>query len=580
MKLSAPNRRTIYLAIAAVVLVLLLISSSGIYWLLNRSPLALRTGVKTAPLAASLVSRQAPAVVSLLVNPDRLQQLRQFSIKPSERSRSQREWQRLRAQLIGPKLNYDRDVRPWLGDELTVAVTTPDIDRDTNNGKQPGYLLALTTQAADRSREFLQLFWQQRAVGGSELVFEQYQGVPVIYEQTGTELEPGLTTAVVGERFVLFANHPKVLRAAINNLQVPELALTGLESYQQAVNNLERGRVALAFLNLPELAGWASNNGILPSLEEASLKDWAGGIGVGLGIEAPGLLAESVLVAPGLKDTLVSATPKLSEPPPVLNYLPSNSLLALAGSDLNQLWQSVSTELAPVQGDDVLNRWVTNLEERTGLDLPQDIFAWVTSDYALGLLPSRADNQPDFVFAARRTDPVAVQEALTRLDGLALNRAKLTVGQLELGDQNVTVWTRLVSVPVPQKNSKRKDNSEPLSDPVVLQAPVVGVHAELGDYVLFSSSVEAMDLALRASQFALVSTPAFREAVAALPQPNDGYLYVNWQADLPLLESRFPVVAALHKVVAPLLDPLQTLALSSYGGPAGVRRAQTFIALD
>jgi len=51
--------------------------------------------------------------------------------------------------LANTGLDYRRDIQPWLG-EITLAVTTIDIDRDAQNG-QPGYLMALATNAA-RSR--------------------------------------------------------------------------------------------------------------------------------------------------------------------------------------------------------------------------------------------------------------------------------------------------------------------------------------------------------------------------------------------------------------------------------------------
>ncbi len=588
MKLSSLDRRTVYAAIAAVALVLLLVSVSGLFWILNRSPLALRAGGRDLPAAVALVSRQSPLMLSLLVNPDRLQQLRQFATPPAERGRSSREWQALRRRLLGPKLNYDRDVRPWLGDEISLAVTSLDIDREPGNGNQLGYLLALTTRSASRSREFLQLYWQQRAVQGSELVFEQYQGVPVIYERLGqpepssgspvpTLPQPGLATAVVADQFVLFANHPKVLRSALNNLQVPSLSLASLESYQQTMSRLERRRVAAGFVNLPELVAWGGKIGILPGLTDQPLPDFTGGLGLGLGLERPGLLAESVLVLPTFEAALAAATPSLSQPPPGLNYLPANSLLAIAGLDLNQLWQSLST--TPVISGP-LTASLARLSERTGVDLPHDLFGWVTGDYALGLLPSRADSQPDLLFAARKSDPAAVAQSLSRLDDLALNRAKLTVGQLALGDQTVTVWTRLVSQTVPQKPTKRRAKQPTLPEPVVLTAPVVGVHAEVGDYVLFTTSLEAMDLALHSAAFALSSAPEFNALTAALPQPNDGYVYLNWPSSLPLLEARFPAVAALHQVATPLFDHIRSLANASYGGPAGVRRVQTAIALE
>jgi hypothetical protein len=54
------------------------------------------------------------------------------------------------------------EAKRWLeemGDEITLAATTIDIDRDPDNGLQTGYLMALATTKPEKSREFLELLF-------------------------------------------------------------------------------------------------------------------------------------------------------------------------------------------------------------------------------------------------------------------------------------------------------------------------------------------------------------------------------------------------------------------------------------
>src|SRR4028118_1063992 len=209
--------RSFFYALAAGATVLLLIAAGGFFWLTSQSPLnLLKGGAVTNPTATIFVPKQAPIVASLLVSPDRLEAFRQLVARPANRRRSRAELKQLEDSLLANQgIDYRRDIQPWLGDEITVAVTSLDFDRNRQNAVQPGYLLATTTKNAQKAREFLQLFYSKQAIAGTEeLVFEQYKGVSLTYERpiapivgsNQTPTPPVWTSAVVGDRFVLFAN--------------------------------------------------------------------------------------------------------------------------------------------------------------------------------------------------------------------------------------------------------------------------------------------------------------------------------------------------------------------------------------
>ncbi|MCZ0903185.1 DUF3352 domain-containing protein, partial [Microcoleus sp. HI-ES] len=133
---------------------LLGLSAGGFYWLTTHTPLNLLAGgPTTTPAAAVFVSKQAPLLASMLVNPDRLEALRQVFATPEERSRSHAEFEQIKKSFLASTgLDYSRDIQPWIGDEITLAVTTPDFDGDSNNGQQAGFLLAVSSQKVDRSQ--------------------------------------------------------------------------------------------------------------------------------------------------------------------------------------------------------------------------------------------------------------------------------------------------------------------------------------------------------------------------------------------------------------------------------------------
>jgi len=568
--------RSFFYALAAGVSVLLLTSVAGFFWLTAQSPVKLlRDGAITNPSAAIFVPKQAPIVASLLVNPERLETFRQVVARPVNRRRSRTELKQLENSLLAKQgIDFRRDIRPWLGDEITVAVTSLDFDRNSQNSAQPGYLLAATTKNPQRAKEFLQLFYSKQATAGTpDLVFEQYKGVNLIYkrpeakvEKSSTGLPETLTGAVVGDRFVLFANHPKVLREAINNVQVANLSLNDDPVYQQKLETLTEPRIGLSFVNLPALAAWVSKQ---PEPRTDALKG-SETLAIALSLNRLGLLAQTALVS--TQPSSETLEPTLSKPVAALQYIPSQSLLALAGTDLSQFWNRLSTGQ---EGNDTLKplieRAIASLQSRWDLDLPQEIFSWVKGEYAISALLRPAQTNPDWIFVAQKTPESNFQEAIEHLDTLAKQRG-LSVGTLPLADKTITAWTKLVTsaTTVPGKNDKI----------MRLEAQVEGVHATVGDYEIFTNSIEAMSEALQGSENSLIKNDNFKEAIAALPEQNDGYLYLDWLNGEQLVNSQLPIVQVAELVAKPLFDHLRSLSISSYGINQGVQRSKLFFRLD
>lgn len=546
--------------LAAIAGGLLVLGTVGFIWVLAQSPLGLLKGSAQAePTAAAFVSKQAPVMASLLVNPDRLQTLWQMVAKPGDRAAVRREFEQFKQGILGSsELSYPRDVQPWLGDEITAAITSLDFDRDPTNGKQPGYLLALKTKDTERSREFLQLFWQKRAIAGSELEFDAYQGSKIIYGKvTNQENSAPLTiaSAVVGKRYVLFANSPKVLRDAINNVQTEESSLVSSPDYQQAIAALDRGRIGVAFVNVPELAAL---NGQEFTGEKTQ-------VAIALGLDRKGAIAETAILGNAAETQIVKQTTLVE----ALNYLPAASPIVASGQDLNQLWTGVSQSTAQYgRIASVLTQPIETLQQRWQIDLPKDVFQWVKGEYALGLLPretskdSTKESTSDWVFIAdKSTDPDA-EAAIAHLDDLAKSQG-ISTGTLQIGDHSVSVWTRLATA-----NSAKID------------AEVVGAHTTIGKYEIFTTSIPAMNAVLNAKKDSLANSKTLAQAIAPLQKPNTGYLYIDWDKAHPILENRLPLLRVLELGGQPFFEHLRSLTISNYGSQSGVQRGGVFIQLS
>lgn len=550
--------RLFFLALALTVILSFAVAGVGFYWVLAQSPLALLSGgVQRSPLATVFIPKQAPVMVSLLVNPDRLEAFGELIAQPQNRRRSQRELQELEQSLLAKTgLNYQQAVQPWLGEEVTLAVTSLDYDRDGANGNQAGYLLIVETKDPQLSKEFLQLSYAESAIAGNvDLVFDTYQGVNLTYKRPLTPIANNqlLANAVVGN-YVLFANHPKVLREALNTVQAPDLSLNRDTDYQASLKTINDPRIGIFYANFPSLSA------LLSQLSKPVLTNLTQTLTVGLSLKSQGLLAEAALIG-----VTGDQPPQLGQPINLLSQVPANSLLTAASRDLNQFWQQVETGLvtnSPLQG--LVQGFVHNLQQPLGLDLAEDIFQWVQGEYSFAFLPNRNHPQPDWIFLAQRLPNVEVDAAIAHLDELAQNQG-YTVQTLPVLGQNVTAWTKL-------KTAAKNQISR-------LETQVSGVHTTVNDTEIIASSLEAMSQVLLAHQQPLVENDKFQQAISALPLANNGYFYLDWNQSETVLQQQFPFLPVLELSVKPLFKNLRSLTLTSEGSVNGIRRATAYLNL-
>ncbi|MDJ0598524.1 MAG: DUF3352 domain-containing protein [Crocosphaera sp.] len=542
------------------VILLLSLAATSLYWILKPSPLPLLAGgVMKEPTTAIFLPKQAPVMVSLLTNPDRLDALGRFIASPEKRRRSHQEIQTIEKTLLAKTgLDYQTEIQPWLGEEITLAVTSLDYDHNPNNGIKPGYLLAVSTKDQQLANEFLQASYSTEAIAGtSDLVFESYKGVNLIAQQNPDlkKNTPLSATAVVGN-MVLFANDIQVLKESINNVQVPDLNLKNAPGYQKALNTIVEPRIGIVYTNFPALSAWLANLPI-PELPEITQT-----LTVAFSIKEEGLVAQTALIGVSGEE---QRSPILSEPVDAFAYLPTNTILTATGTNLYQLWQQIETGLdqdSPLQ--QLLNRAISYLEEPLGVNLSKDVFPWVKGEFSLGLVPKEEGGEPDWIFVAQKSPDVAIDQVLERFDQQAEN-AGYTVGNLPLLDTNVTVWTKLKATVNP--------NQKKLAS---LQTEVTGVHGNIDDYVIFSTSVEGISKAISTEFPKLIETEEFQHVIEGLSPENDGYFYINWEKSEPILTQKLPITRVVEFGIKPLLRNLRSFTLSSQGSQDNIRRATIF----
>lgn len=549
--------RSFFVYLALLVVLLLSVGFGGWFTIFKQSPLPwLEGGVTRNPAAALFVPRQAPLMLSLVVNPEKLAALGLVQTPWGKRRATLTELQQVKTSLLSATgLDYGRQIEPWLGNEISLAVTTLDVDRDPSNGVQPGYLLVVEARDEALAKEFLQLSYTDQAIAPeSGLSFEQYKGVNLVIPQAESHR---FASAIVGN-YVLFANEAKVLRNAINTVQVPDLNLSHDPQYIAALETIDRKHIGVMVANLPALSAWIAND---PAPEEPTLEQR---LAIAIGLHPEGLIAETALIG-DTKPALVEGT--TPAPTHVLNYIPPEAILAVAGQDLKHLWQSATTGLNPSSPlSQVLQQAVIAIQEPLGIDLPEDIFAWISGEYALALVPDGDQAHLEWLFVAERNPEVDLEPVIEHFDSLAQEKG-LSVGRLPLGDRRVTAWTAI--------DTRDRD------DLVQLNADVRGAHLSVEDYELFATSVKTLSRAVKANEGrSLLSNKDFQTSVAQLPGENSGYLFADWSQGAQLFKTQVPILRVVDYVAKPFFNHLRSFTLTSTGSTEDIRRSTLFFNLS
>lgn len=476
------------------------------------------------------------------------------------------------ALLASGGIDYQKDIRPWVSDEITFALTN--LDKE-----QPGYLLAVKTRNNRDADAFLERIWQQQATDGQTINFERYAGVDLISADVSPNLAtsaslPGLlkpvrylTTAKLDDHFVLIANQRQVLEQAVDTSKKQGTQLAKRAEYKTAIANLtQKQQSGIAYLDLEKLIPAISG-------QAATTPPTYRSLGIAFGESRQGLLAETALIANGDRDLpAIKTTPQ--EPMAALSYFPGNSPFVVSGSNLGTLWSQINQDL---QGYPNLKSWVNQSlgtwGKTRGLNLTSKIFPWVDGDYAWALLPdslspvlsAQANTEADWLFAYEQTNSDKSTQLSNHLNELATEQ-DLGTSPFELAGRKVYAWTRLVSQEI---DSTRGSN-------LTFKTEVTGAYANIDNQKILASSPEALGLALDAGSDALINQRSFQDAIAPFDQPNQGFLYLDWPVMKPILKKNLPVISKLESNAQTLLSKLRSVSVSSYGETPEVQHSQWY----
>ncbi|MDX2231851.1 MAG: DUF3352 domain-containing protein [Leptolyngbyaceae cyanobacterium bins.349] len=464
-------------------------------------------------LGADVIPQSALMAVSVTTDPGQWQQLRQFGTPQSQQAFDQNLAQLRDRLLTANGFDYQRDIQPWVGEEVTFAFlgASAPFTAPPGTTQQP-VVVVLPIRDALKAKQVL----ETPRPGAAKLSDRTYKGFQ-IKESQGTNNQSFSATVIDG-KFVVVTTDPKATDQTIDSF-TGKTTLASTPGYTQALGQIKaEQRFGKMYVNLPAAAALSAMNAGKPQTPEQQQAQQNQGLAAIATLQPNGIQFKSVswLKPESQRTYEVQNNAKLMP-----GRLPADTIMMVSGGNLQKFWQDYSQGASsnPITPIDP-KMLQEGIKTTIGMDWEQDFLSWMNGEFAIALTGAPEGSAPSLpfsiLFLTKAGDRRAAEASLKKLDDAMVNRYKFQVQETQVNGQPVIAWT------IPQSgaviNRGWLDNDVAF---LALGAPIANA------------------IVPRPTQ-TLQDSDAFKEAVVSDLNNNNGHFFVN--VDQAINSKRFPIL--------------------------------------
>lgn len=440
-----PEKRKSSLLLTLGAAGLLTVGGASAYWLM----LQRQAGLEAMPVGANIIPQDALVALSVSTDTKQWQQIRQFGTQQTQAFLDQNLAQLRDRFLSANGYNYQQDIQPWVGKEVTIALLPPQVTPATNSSPNSSatavgqqslvIVLPIENQAAAQ-----QLLAQPKPLKQGKWIERNYKGLEI--KETQGLVTQNYSATVLDRRFLVVTDNPKATEKAIDTYKGTTASLVQTAGYTKALGEIATNqRFAQLYINVPVAARVAATNPA-SSFSPQGLAQLQNnqGLATTMDLEPQGIRMKSISwLKPNSKRVLVVEN-KAGKMP---SRLPSETVMMLSGGNLQRLWQDYaqgveSNPLAPIRPQE----WRDGVKSITGLNLEQDVLSWMGGEFALSVIPAapQAGASKDFalalVFMVQTNNRNQAEQSLQQLDRVMQSRYQFQVKETKVKDRSVVNW--------------------------------------------------------------------------------------------------------------------------------------------
>ena len=416
----------------------LIAGGSLAFWALTRSNLT----PGSLPIGAAVIPQDSLLVLTVSTDPDQWQQLRTFGSPTSQSAFDQQIAQIRDRFLTNNRLDYERDIQPWVGSDASFALLSPQGetrvigDNRRTPTPQPA-VLVLPIRDGNKAKERLE---KSRQDSGLTWTTRKYKDID-IQESQGPDKTQTFSVAALNNQLLVIANSPRSIDRTIDTYKGeknnPSLAQT--PGFTSALGQIQTGpSFAKLYLNLPEMAAVS-----LPSAPRKTNQNPTQGWAMNANLNNDGIQFSSLL---WLKpDSDRKFTPQ-DTPQTLPDRLPAETFMLISGSNFKQFWTDYGRDYgtSPVKLLDPVS-FKQEVRGALGMDFEQDFINWMGGEFALSAVAAPSGRSPGspvgLVLMVQASDRRAADRAFTQIDDTMQRKYSFKIEPGKVGNQDVVNWT-------------------------------------------------------------------------------------------------------------------------------------------
>jgi Protein of unknown function (DUF3352) len=329
-------------------------------------------------------------------------------------------------------LTYEKDVRPWVGSQATLALLSP-AKEDVAKVGANAVIWFLPISDAQQARAVLNRMAvnNPRSRTYKELEVKTFQG----------EKGKTVSTALIEERLLLVSNGDTTLNQVIDTYRgAPSLAQT--PRFQEALGAIEeKSAFGQLYVNLPiATAGLLQNTGRNFSQANLERLQAVQGFGSTITLKGDDLNFKSISWLKPNAKTKLKVVNKASS---LAHLLPNDTVMMAAGASFQQAWQDYSegTEsqlFVPFNP----NKIQSSLKTSMGIDFEKEFVSWMDGEFVAGVVPSndKAKQGVGLALLVKANDRTQADKAFQKLDVAVRDRHNFLVAESKVHNRAVTTW--------------------------------------------------------------------------------------------------------------------------------------------
>jgi hypothetical protein len=417
------------------------------WWITQNQPIA--TGL---PVGADIIPQDASVTLTFTTDKGQWQQLRRFGT-PTTQKALDRNLAKLRDRILFDNgLNYQQDIQPWVGNEITIAFLPPpgaksdakptpeSVQPYSSSASEQATLMVLPIANPDRAE---QLLTNPKVTAAQKWVDRDYKGAKIREVHGQTQRDYAAT--VLDNRYLVVSHDTQAVERVIDAFK-GRTAIAKAPGYSQAFGQLKAVNPFMEmYVNVPAASNLTTNDPRQP-IPPQSLIPFQ---------KNQGLAAVMTLESDGIRLQGTAWLPSDSPRHKVINndqqmtaLLPADTVLMTSGSNLKQAWQDYSQQpdgTAPQRGTVNPTMVRNGFANLTGLDLDKDLMSWMDGEFSLALVSAPATAavpQPraGVLLLTQTSDRRAADDAFKRLDQLMKERYRFQVNEAEVAGNPVVNW--------------------------------------------------------------------------------------------------------------------------------------------